>query len=265
MFLMTALGRGAVAGDNPRPPPRLCVHPAQGVDPGAHPISILVGPSRETLRAHVLLSGPEAVCFDLDPKDRSFGLRQTVGQDAGAPPTDLCEQPLPGTPRPGRTFTADLYPPIVPGKCPWRVLFDVDDPSAPSMVPQIDFVVLPAVPSYREARALADLAASRLSLRRDWRGAVADGRGGLTFSRRVCAASGRDYPCFITRGRSDDGQYVSIDDASMLFERPTKGYVVVLGSGPAGAPALRALVEKARGPFPAVSLVTETVYQGCIH
>ncbi|HSS01814.1 MAG TPA: hypothetical protein VLM79_32375 [Kofleriaceae bacterium] len=74
-----------------------------------------------------------------------------------------------------------------------------------------------------------------------------------------------DYPCYVTRGRSDDGAYVSLDEAERFFDFEERGYLVILASGPKGDPLAQAVAEKARALFPAVELRTDDVSEGCIH
>jgi hypothetical protein len=104
-----------------------------------------------------------------------------------------------------------------------------------------------------------------LGLKLDLRRARSDGHGGLTFSPADCKANDWGHPCYVARGRDDDGAYVSIDDARRFFEGEEQGYLVILGSGPKNDPSTRALEEKARTLFPSAEVRTDDVWQGCIH
>ena len=73
------------------------------------------------------------------------------------------------------------------------------------------------------------------------------------------------YPCYVTRGRDDDGAYVSVDEAGRFFDAEEEGYLVILGSGPKDDPSTRAVAEKARPLFPSAEIRTDDVWQGCIH
>ena len=49
----------------------------------------------------------------------------------------------------------------------------------------------------------------------------------------------------MSRGREDDGPYVSLDVADRFFDAEAQGYLIILGSGPKDDPAnARALAEK---------------------
>ena len=105
---------------------------------------------------------------------------------------------------------------------------------APDHDPDIvrkSFVVIKATPSYAEARALAVAAAERLAIRLDLRELVPDATVGLTFSQDACASEFGEFPCYVPRGRWDDGVYLSVEHSSS-YEGFEEGlYVVVLASG----------------------------------
>jgi hypothetical protein len=161
--------------------------------------------------------------------------------------------------------------PATPFGCPWIVTSKRGYGPLPAVPPRSeemaekDFVVLPAIASYAEARRVAGTAARRLGLKLDLRRASPDGHGGLTFSPADCEANDWEHPCYVTRGRYDDGAYVSIDEARRFFEGEEEGYLVILGSGPKNDPSVRAVAEKARALFPSAELRTDDVWQGCIH
>lgn len=155
--------------------------------------------------------------------------------------------------------------------CPWTLRSKVGSGPLPTIAPrnaemvEKDFVVLPAIVSYTEAHQVARTAARRLGLKLDLRGARPDGYGRLTFPPADCKANARPYPCFVSRGRQDDGSYVSVDLADRFFDNEAQGYLVILGSGPKDDPSTRALAEKARSLFPLAELRTDDVWQGRIH
>ena len=155
--------------------------------------------------------------------------------------------------------------------CPWTIRSKVGAGPLPTIAPrraemvEKDFVVLPAIASYTEAHQIARTAARRLGLKLDLRRARPDGYGRLTFPAADCKANNRAYPCFVSRGRQDDGTYVSVDVADRFFDNEARGYLVILGSGPKDDPATRALAEKARSLFPLAELRTDDVWQGGLH
>jgi hypothetical protein len=140
--------------------------------------------------------------------------------------------------------------------------------SAPDRDPDVvrkSFVILKSTPSYAEARALAAEAAERLAIRMDLRDLAPDGEVGLTFPKQSCDDEFGEYPCYVPRGRWDDGVYISIEHSSS-YEGFEEGlYVVMLASGSPRDRAIGAAVRRAKGQFPDVSVKTAPVYLGCIH
>ena len=127
------------------------------------------------------------------------------------------------------------------------------------------FVILKSTPSYAEARAVADAAAERLAIRLDLRELAPDGAVGLTFPKDSCDNEFGEYPCYVARGRFDDGVYISIEHSSS-YEGFEEGlYVVMLASGSPRDRAIGAALRRAKSQYPDVLVKTAPVYLGCIH
>jgi len=138
-------------------------------------------------------------------------------------------------------------------------------PSQDSEVVRKSFVIIKATPSYTEARALAAAAAERLAIRLDLRELAPAPELGLTFSKESCTAEFGEYPCYVPRGRWDDGVYLSVEHSSS-YEGFEEGlYIVVLASGAPRDRTIAAAVRRAKGAYPDVSVKTAPVYLGCIH
>lgn len=140
--------------------------------------------------------------------------------------------------------------------------------SAPERDPDVvrkSFVILKATRSYDDARAVAAAAAERLAIRLDLRELAPDVTVGLTFSKESCDSEFGEYPCYVPRGRFDDGVYISIEHSSS-YEGFEEGlYVVMLASGSPRNRAIDAAVRRAKSQFPDVVVKTAPVYLGCIH
>ena len=141
------------------------------------------------------------------------------------------------------------------------------DPS-PDRDPEIvrkAFVILKATPSYAEARGVAMSAAERLAIRLDLRELVPDHEMGLTFSEEACKNEFGEFPCYVPRGRWDDGVYISVEHSSSYEGLEEGRYIVVLASGAPRDRSIGAAVRRARDSFPDVTVRTAPVYLGCIH
>lgn len=123
------------------------------------------------------------------------------------------------------------------------------------------FLVLVTTPRYEDALALARRASARLKLPLDLR-ELSPVEHGLTWSRRECDDNGWDYPCYVARGRYDDGAYVSIEHGSWFSGGAVDEYVVIAASGEEG---VRATLATARQHFPRTFVHEWTVYLGCMH
>lgn len=127
------------------------------------------------------------------------------------------------------------------------------------------FVILKATHDYAEARALAGAAAERLAIRLDLRDLAPDRDVGLTFPEEACKNEFGEYPCYVPRGRWDDGVYLSVEHSSS-YEGFAEGlYLVMLASGAPRDRAIGAAVRRAKDLYPDVAVKTAPVYLGCIH
>jgi hypothetical protein len=140
--------------------------------------------------------------------------------------------------------------------------------AAPDRDPDVvrkSFVILKSTPSYAEARAFAAAAAEQLAIRLDLRDLSPDGTMGLTFSQDACTNEFGEFPCYVPRGRWDDGVYVSIEHTSSYVGFEEGMYIVVLASGPPRDRAIGAALRRAKGQYPDAVVKTAPVYLGCIH
>ncbi|MES1224662.1 MAG: hypothetical protein ABUT20_54725, partial [Bacteroidota bacterium] len=85
---------------------------------------------------------------------------------------------------------------------------------------------------------------------------------GLTYAKKDCENEG-GYPCYISRGRYDSGDYISIE-WSDAFDGFAKGYYIVIvasGSKNETEPALK----KAKQFYKDAYAKQCDVYVGCMH
>ena len=147
------------------------------------------------------------------------------------------------------------------------VLFAVLSP-VPERDPDVvrkSFVILKATASYADARTLAAEAAERLAIRLDLRNLTPDRSIGLTFPESDCRDEFGEFPCYVARGRGDDGVYLSIEHSSSYEGFGEAQYLVVLASGAPRDRAVGAALRRAKGSFPETTVKTTPIYIGCIH
>jgi len=140
--------------------------------------------------------------------------------------------------------------------------------SSPDRDPDVvrkSFVILKATASYAEARTLAADAAERLAIRLDLRNLAPDEAIGLTFPEDDCRNEFGEFPCYVARGRWDDGVYLSIEHSSSYEGFEEGHYLVVLASGGPRDRSVAAALRRARGAFPETVVKTAPIYVGCLH
>ena len=125
-----------------------------------------------------------------------------------------------------------------------------------------EILIILSSKNYAAAKKTAEEAARTLSLKLDLRGLVANKKTGLTYSKADCENEG-GYPCYIARGRYDDGSYISIEYSS-AFNGFSKGYyIVVAASGDKSitSPALA----NTKKYYPSAYVKQTDIYMGCMH
>jgi hypothetical protein len=123
-------------------------------------------------------------------------------------------------------------------------------------------LILLSTKNYVAAKKTAQEAATKLSLKMDLRGLKPHKKSGLTWSKTDCENEG-GYPCYIARGRYDDGAFISIEYSNAI-EGFAKGYYIVVaacGGNDITAPAL----VKAKKVYKDAYVKTTNVYMGCMH
>ncbi len=138
---------------------------------------------------------------------------------------------------------------------------------APEVDPWVtkSIVIVKSTRTFPAAKAAAAAAASRLNLKLDLRGLSESKRTGLTCAQPVCDENGFSYPCYVARGRYDDGVYVSVEHSN-AYRGFAKGlYIVVVASGAPNDPGVRDVLARARKAYADAYSKTTKVYMGCIH
>ncbi len=134
--------------------------------------------------------------------------------------------------------------------------------AAPDPMVEKAFLLVAASKDWDTARSTASQAAQALALEIKVE-VEPHATEGLTFDAKTCTESGFEHPCYVARGRHDDGEYVSVE-WSTAYEGFTPGlYIVVVASG------LEADVEKhlsaAREAYGDAYIKKAKVYMGCMH
>jgi hypothetical protein len=125
------------------------------------------------------------------------------------------------------------------------------------------FVIIQSTKNYIEAKTTAVKASKDLKLKLDLRNLKPSKANGLTDTKKECEDNGWEYPCYVSRGRYDDGDYVSIE-WSNAFQKFTEGYYIVIvysGNKKEAATSLK----KVKKIFKDAYAKEADVYIGCMH
>jgi hypothetical protein len=125
-------------------------------------------------------------------------------------------------------------------------------------------LIIASSKNYIDAKKTAVKAGEKLAVKLDLRGLMPNKKTGLTYSKEVCEEDGvNEYPCYISRGRYDDGKYISIE-YSNAFTGFAKGYyIVVYASGERDF--VSGLLKKVKKSYTSAYVKQCKVYIGCLH
>lgn len=126
-------------------------------------------------------------------------------------------------------------------------------------------LILKSTKSYEEALVTAKLVSEKLSTKLDLRGLSPNKELGLSFSENDCKNDGWDFPCYVSRGRYDDGIFVSVEFSS-AFTGFTKGYyIVVMQTSEKDNLQINETLNRVKKIIPDAYIKTTPIYMGCMH
>jgi hypothetical protein len=125
-----------------------------------------------------------------------------------------------------------------------------------------NFVIIQSTKNYAAAKLTAEKAAKQLQQKLDLRELKPNKNTGLTFSDSVCENEG-GYPCYLARGRFDDGDYISIEWSNAINGFAKGYYVVIAGAG--SKEETNTILKKAKNFYKTAYVKQADVYIGCMH
>lgn len=128
-----------------------------------------------------------------------------------------------------------------------------------------DFLILMSTKYLDEAYKFARSVAAKTGFMfRDMK-LTMDSLNGVTFPRDSCTAFGFEFPCYLARGRWDDGGYISIE-YSDAYQGFTKGYFIVMAaSGYKDQEEYSNAYKHVKKLYPKSYAKRTSVYMGCMH
>jgi hypothetical protein len=135
----------------------------------------------------------------------------------------------------------------------------------PSCYEDKDFLILASTSDYASAMRVVKKAAKAMQLKIDLRDLGKSPQLGLTLPKDTCKAFGFDGPCYLPRGRWDDGIYLSIEYSNEYEEFADGYYIVVAGSGIKKDALLQSTLKGVKVYYPDAYIKTSKVYLCCMH
>jgi hypothetical protein len=126
-----------------------------------------------------------------------------------------------------------------------------------------EYLILLSTKDYREALEFSNKASKQFKIKLDLRNLTSNEKLGLSFSEKECNDGGFDFPCYISRGRSDDGEYISIEYSDAFTGFNPKYYIVVAASG--SEKTLKPMLKKVKKEIKDAYIKKAKVYIGCMH
>ncbi|MFN9113711.1 MAG: hypothetical protein ACK5XN_26890 [Bacteroidota bacterium] len=127
-----------------------------------------------------------------------------------------------------------------------------------------EFLIAGSLTDYASALQQAQKVAKGAGLKLDLRGLRPVPKVGLSFDDTLCVNEWGEAPCYVARGRYDNGSYISIEYSDAYAGFRPGYYIVVAHSGEAGkTPA--AVLSGVRRIVPSAYIKSSKVYMCCMH
>lgn len=128
-----------------------------------------------------------------------------------------------------------------------------------------EFLIIHSSKDYESALKKANEASKKLKIKIALRDLKPNKEIGLSYSNAACEDEFGFFPCYVARGRYDDGIYVSIEYSDAYLEFEKGYYIVVLSSFINNDAKNKNLLVKAKKIYKDAYLKASKVYVGCIH
>ncbi|PBQ32982.1 hypothetical protein CNR22_14760 [Sphingobacteriaceae bacterium] len=127
------------------------------------------------------------------------------------------------------------------------------------------FLIIGSTKKIADAYAIAKKASEKTHIHFQDNQLQANKNSGATFPADTCKAAGFEFPCYIARGRYDDGVYLSIE-YSDAYSGFAKGlFIVVAANGDPNDKDLIQTLQKVKVHYPDSYIKQTKVYVGCMH
>jgi hypothetical protein len=127
------------------------------------------------------------------------------------------------------------------------------------------FLIIASTKNIDESFSIAKTASQKTGLNFRDNKLQADKLIGATFPSDTCAVNGFTFPCYVARGRFDDGSYLSVEysDGYTGFQKGL--YIVIAASGDKNGSDFKNVFKKVQRTYPKSYIKQTKVFLGCIH
>jgi hypothetical protein len=128
-----------------------------------------------------------------------------------------------------------------------------------------EFLIIHSGKDYAAALKKANDASKKLKLKLNLRGLNPNKEIGLSCNEQTCENEFGFFPCYVARGRGDDGNYISIEYSDAYIEFEKGYYIVVVSSFVTNSEKSKTQLAKTKTIYKDAYLKASKVYTGCIH
>ena len=127
------------------------------------------------------------------------------------------------------------------------------------------FLIISSTESLDSAYQIAKEAAKKTSIFFKDKKIITNETIGATFPADTCVANGFEFPCYVARGRYDDGTYLSIEYSDAINGFRKGLFIVVAASGNKNQSSVKSALKLVKPYYPSSYVKVSKVYMGCIH
>lgn len=127
------------------------------------------------------------------------------------------------------------------------------------------FLIAASTADYDKAKSVAQILSDSLCIKLNLRDLLPADGGGLTWNEQDCENEGWEFPCYVARGRWDDGAWISIEWSEAFSGFKPGYYVVIVHSSSEKDVSMNKTLQRVKKLIPKAYIKSSSVYIGCLH
>ncbi|RLD69987.1 MAG: hypothetical protein DRJ10_20835, partial [Bacteroidetes bacterium] len=146
-----------------------------------------------------------------------------------------------------------------------KITTEIQDEQEISQTQKKGFVIVSAGKNYEAIKKQAKSVAEKLGYKLNLRDLEYNKTEGLTFSKEICENENMEFPAYISSGRWDDGEYVSVEYTNAYDGFTPDYYILVVSSHDKGNSVLKAALTHVKKQYKTAYIKYADVYMGGMH